>query len=240
MKTLLTFIILSAFCPVGMAEASSKRVTLGAILFPPNTRMEQTSGECIGLSIDVTRKILRKYQIELDVLCASPIRIYKLMANSEIDLTINIKSTQALRDYAHFSEKPYRQLTLNLYRYSSAPALNSVSAIRGFDYNGYRQKYLDMGVEFLDLPNAISAIQFFVKQQSDALLSYHSPVAFFLENDKLGFPEKVSMTPLLQVDTHYAIAVGSENFELLKSALQDYAKQQNINYYQDSVLAETQ
>lgn len=232
-KTLNTILFL-VICHLGSdVNAEQKRVTLGTILFPPNIQIDQSSGKCVGKNIDVTRQILSGYQIELDVVCASPMRIYKLLARSEVDFTINIKSTRALKDSVYFVERPYRQLVLNLYRYRSAQGFKSVSAIRGFDYNGYRQQYKDMGIEFLDLPNAVSAIQVFVKQQSDALLSYQSPVLFFQRNDKLGFPEEVSVTPLLKIDTHYAIAKKSDNFELIRSALNDYAQRRDFSYFQD-------
>lgn len=86
--------------------------------------------------------------------------------------TINIKSTKALANLVEFSKTPFRKLVLNLYSHSDAKNFSTISAVRGFDYQGYREKYAKEGVEFIDLPSTISAIRVFIKRRSNHLLSY--------------------------------------------------------------------
>ena len=238
MKLVRLILCISALTCLPPASATEQRVTLGSVLFPPNTQFDEATGECIGENIDVTRAILASYEVQLDVVCALPIRMYRMIQNSEVDFTVNIKTTRALKPYVEFIDPPYDQLVLNLYKYSSSSQTKTISAIRGFDYNGYRQKYMDQNYEFIDLPTAVSAIQVFLKQRSDALISYQSNVVYLQRNNAMVFPKEVIITPLIKVDTHYAIARGSPHFDLLWGVFNDYASKNNLTYFSASSLVD--
>jgi polar amino acid transport system substrate-binding protein len=153
-------------------------------VFPPDSRLDEVTQKCIGAFIDVTEKIMAEYTIKLDVICAPPIRIYKLLENADIDFTINIESTEALPDDHVFVETPYQTLYLDLYTHNKLTSIKEVAAIRGFGYHGYRNKMLANGYTFFDLPTSISAIQVFLKKRSRHLISYRAPVDYYINEKK--------------------------------------------------------
>lgn len=229
MRLYILFSSLLISLPQAFGEA--KTVTFGAALFPPSAYFDKSTGECIGENIDVTKKILVNYNIKLEVVCALPVRMYRLVQNSEVDFTVNVKLTRALKPYVEFVEPPIKPLVINLYRYGTKDEFKTISAIRGFDYNGGRQKFVDQNYEFIDLPTAISALQLFLKRRSDALISYQSNILHLQQQNEMMFPKDVIITPLLKVDAYFAIAKGSEHFDLLNYILKDYAQKHKLQYF---------
>lgn len=213
--------------------AEPRAVTFGTILYPPGTNIEENTGKCIGSNIDRTRKILRHYDININVVCTAPIRIYKMIENNQIDFTINIKSTLALSPYVEFTRVPSRQIILNLYKHKNVDVMTSISAVRGFDYNGHRLKFTEQEIEFIDLHNTISAIQVFVRQRSDALLSYQGPMDYYLATKGIDLDDTVQIKKLLTLDSFYAINKESPYAEILHSALDDFAEKNELKYYVD-------
>ena len=213
------------------AYAEQQVVTLGASLFPPSAYIDKSTSKCIGENIDVTTKILAHYNIKLEVVCTLPARMYLLVKNSEVDFTINVKSTRALSPYVEFVDPPFKKLVINLYRYDTNKEFKTISAIRGFDYNGSRQTLADQNYEFFDLPTAESALQIFLMRRSDALVSYQSNVSHLTLQKAMALPKEVTVTPLLEVNAYYGITKGSANFDLLRHVLNDYAQQHNLEYF---------
>lgn len=213
------------------AYAEQQIVTLGASLFPPSAYIDKSTGKCVGENIDVTTKILAYYNIKLEVVCTLPARMYRLVKNSEVDFTVNPKSTKALSPYVEFVDPRFKKLVINLYRYGTNSEFKTISAIRGFDYNGSRQTLVDQNYQFVDLPTAESALQFFLKRRSDALISYQSNVVHLKRQNAIIFPKEITVTPLLEVNAYYGITKGSANFDLLRHVLSDYAEQHNLEYF---------
>lgn len=213
------------------AYAEQQSVTLGASLFPPSAYIDKSTGKCVGENIDVTSKILAHYNVKLEVICTLPARMYLLVKNLEVDFTVNVKSTRALSPYVEFVEPPLKKLFINLYRYDTDSKFKTISAIRGFDYNGIRQKLVDQNYQFVDLPTAEAALQLFLKGRSDALISYQSNVAHLKQQNSMVFPKEMSVTTQLEVNAYYGITKGSAKFDLLKHILSDYAKQHNLEYF---------
>ena len=211
--------------------AEQQSVTLGASLFPPSAYIDKNTGKCVGENIDVTRKILSHYDIKLEVVCTLPARMYRLVKNSEVDFTVNVKSTRALSPYVEFIEPPLKKLVVNLYHYGTNNKLKTVSAVRGFDYNGSRQKLIDQNYRFVDLPTPESALQLFLKRRIDALISYQSNVVHLKQQNAIEFPKEVTVTPLINVNAYYGIAKGSAHFDLLQYVLNDYARKHNLEYF---------
>jgi polar amino acid transport system substrate-binding protein len=223
------YICMSIIWP--QAYAGQKSVTLGASLFPPSAYIDKSTGKCVGENIDVTSKILAHYNIKLEVVCTLPARMYILVKNSEVDFTINPKSTKALSPYVKFVEPPFKKLVINLYRYDTNSEFKTISAILGFDYNGMRQKLVDQNYQFVDLPTAESALQLFLKRRSDALVSYQSNVDHLKRQNAIMFSKEITVTPLLEVNAYYGITKGSANFDLLWHVLNDYAEQHSLEYF---------
>ena len=226
--TLVLLVLLTSFSSLGEELA-----TFGAIVFPPHTTFDDKTKECVGDSIISTRHILRQYDIEMDVVCASAIRIYKLIESGKVDITINVKSTNALKHNVTFINTPYQSLSLALYSHESIASQRTISAIRGFDYHGQRQRLLANGFEFVDLPNSLSALQVFVKRRSSHLISYQGPAEYYLREFTEKLQEPLMVTPLLSVDTHYAISKKSLYTAKLQAAFNDYAQKHKFDYFRE-------
>lgn len=207
------------------------KVTLGILVFPPHSRIDEVTNECLGGFISITEKILAEYDTKVDVVCAPPIRIYRMLKNADVDFTINIKSTKALPEDMVFVETPFSTLKLDLYSHKNAPAMKSIAAIRGFSYHGFRTKLVDQGYEFFDLPSSTSAIQLFLKKRTSHLISYRAPVDYYIEENKLNIENDVSIVPLITVPTYYGISGQSPYLEKLKSAFDDYAAKHQITFF---------
>ncbi len=208
-----------------MAKDRPESVTLGSVLFPPATQFDPVTGRCFGRSINRTREILGQYNIKLNVVCVAAVRIYKMIADGEVDFTINVRSTRALQPNVTFIEKPFNQIRLNLYQYQDRIPMQSVAAIRGFDYAGKRQLLESQNIEFIDQPTSISAIQVFIRKRSDALLAYQGPVEHYLQSNELQLDSNVSITPLQKIDSHYAVSNHSPNASELITILNDFSNQ---------------
>ncbi len=213
------------------ALSEQQTITFGAALFPPSAYFDNTTGQCIGENIDVTKKIMAQYNVKLEIVCALPIRMYRLVEHAEVDFTVNVKSTRALKPYVEFIDPPLKQLVINLYRYGRNSEFKNIAAIRGFDYHGIRQQFVDQKYAFIDLPTAQSALQIFLKRRSDGLISYQSNIGHLQKQITLRFPSEITVTPLLKVDAFYAISKGSEKFDLVKFILNDYAQKHNLSYF---------
>lgn len=230
LQILLMALLLTFFNTPPVKSEEVPTVTMGALLFSPDIRIDE-NGVCVGDSIDVSRFILAQHGINMNVVCAPPIRMYRLVQNGEVDFTINIQSTTALKPFVKFVDPPYALLSLNHYKHNVASRAKSIAAIRGFDYNGFRKQFEEQNFEFIDLPTASAALQVFLKKRSASLLSYEATVRFAQINEGAEVPSSVTITPLLQILTHYAIAEKSPNFDLLWIAFHEYAKNHNIKFF---------
>lgn len=204
---------------------------MGAIIFPPSSEIDYKTNQCVGRSIDITRHILEEYYIELDVTCASAIRIYKLIENGDIDLIINVKSTSALSNNVTFIEPAYGVLKVNLYERLTDKPQRVISAIRGFDYIGNRDRYASEGFEFIDLPNSISVARVFEKKRSDYMLTYEKPVRYFIEQGLVTMSDDIKVTPLAEANNYYAVVKSSPKRSLLVKTLEDYAEKNEYKLF---------
>jgi polar amino acid transport system substrate-binding protein len=223
-------VVLLVFLSIPSVQASTE-LTMGVVWFPPDVILDEKTKECVGRNITITRAILLKYDIKINVICASPLRIYRMIESEEIDFTINIKSTEALTKYVEFSDIPFRKIILNLYTHNEPNQNKTISMVRGFDYQGYRQRYSDEGFDFIDLPNTISAIRVFMKGRSHYMLSYESPVEHYLATNNITMKNTVSITPLLEIDSYYGVAKHSPHRHELMQAFSDYAVKHHAQYF---------
>ena len=109
------------FLFLGLSSPISARgnVTLGILVFLPHSRIDDVTNECVGRFVNFTEKILAEYSINLDVVCAPPIRIYQLLKNADVDFTINIKSTKALPKDIVFVDSLFSTFRLDLYTHKN-------------------------------------------------------------------------------------------------------------------------
>ena len=214
-----------------MPSNAKQTVTLGTLVFPPMARVDQQSNKCVGHFVTITKKILAAYAINIDVICAPPIRIYRLLENAKVDFTINIKSTKAMPKDMVFVDTPFSTLSLDLYAHKDTVLTRSVAAIRGFSYHGFREELTAQGYEFFDLPTSISAIQLFLKKRTSHLISYRSPVDYYIQEKKLNLKDNVIIKPLVDVPTYYAISGNSPHLEKLQAAFNDYASKHQLSFF---------
>jgi polar amino acid transport system substrate-binding protein len=213
--------------------SAGNKVTFGILVFPPHSKLDELTNKCVGPFITITEKILAEYDINVDVVCAPPIRIYRLLENGDVDFTINIKSTKGLPKDIIFVDTPFSTLKLDLYTHNNANSMKSIAAIRGFGYQGFRTKLMAQGYEFFDLPTSTSAIQLFLKKRSSHLISYRSPVDYYIGEKKLNIKDGVSVLPLITVPTYYGIAGQSPHLEKLQAAFNDYASKQQFKFFDE-------
>jgi polar amino acid transport system substrate-binding protein len=214
--------------------AAKQEVTLGVVLFEPFSMIDSETNECIGEAINITKRILSEYNVDVEVVCANASRIYKLIENAEVDFSINVKTTNALANNVEFIDQPFTNLRLNLYSRISDSKQRTVAAIRGFDYNGHRLNLTQEGYEFIDLPNALSAARLFDLKRAENLISYAGPVEYYVKNKILTLDNNILIIPLGSITTHYAIAKKSPQIRLLKKVLNDYAKKHSFEYFAES------
>ena len=213
-------------------------VTLGGHHFPPYMVFNELDGSCSGEAVDVSRIILRESNIDLQLVCASPARIFRLLKLGEVDFTINIKSTGALSDGVEFVDPPYTSLQLMLYentRIEPGSKLRNIAAIRGFDYNGFRTRLLQQGYHFIDMPESISAVKMYLLGRSEGLITYQAPFIYYLQSQQQMPPNNSSSTLLHAVDSHYVISNKSILRYELKLAFEQYANKNKLAYFEHSL-----
>lgn len=217
---------------------AAERVTLGIILFPPNTRYDPVKKECTGHTINVVRHILNKHDISMEVVCGTAARIYKLLDLGTIDFTFNIKSTRAVTDRVVFVEPAFSIISLRMYSHKGQSTPGTVAAIKGFDYNGLRDSLTSEGYEFVDLPNTISAIQVFLREKSDHLMAYSGPMDYYLDHTEINLAPHISFQEMFSANSHIALNKKSDKLEMLNTLFSRYAHDNSLQIFTDIQLPE--
>lgn len=211
--------------------AQQSRVVFGASLFPPSAYIDKASGKCIGENIDITHKIFDHQPVTVEIVCAPPARMYRLIQRGDVDFTINVKTTAALAPYVEFVDTPLKPLIVNLYQFVDKPEPKTIAAIRDFDYDGSRMLLAQNQVTFIDLPTPEAALKLFLKQRSDALISYQSNIEHLLREQSLTFPKAVRSSRLSAVNAYYGVTKTSAHYALITHILNEYADTHKLNYY---------
>jgi polar amino acid transport system substrate-binding protein len=231
LKVILLFL---SFLLFHAATTASNKPVFGVLLFPPSVFIDEETGICMGEVISLTRKILDEQSIPIDIICAPPSRLYRMLENEQIDFTMNIKSTKSLPDDIVFIETPYSTLQLNQYSHINREAEKYVAATRGFDYQGYRDVLTEKKYNFIDLPNSISAIQVFLKKRSAHLLSFKRPFDFYIKDKQLKISDTIITTTLFAVPTFYGINNASPHLDKLSMAFNHYADKHDVKYFKSA------
>jgi polar amino acid transport system substrate-binding protein len=219
--------------PTLTSAKDSKTIYLGALEFPPFAYSGIGSSECIGYVMEVTRAILNENGYKLDAICAPAIRVYRMIQSGELDLTVNIKSTKLLQGHADFIEPNFGELELIFLSHKDRGFENMVSAIRGFDYHGERDKLVADGYSFQDTPGSIDAIKIFMRERTRHLITYKAPFKFYLEQNGFFMPSDAEVRELRALPTYYAISKKSDKYELLKKILTEHAQKKDIKRFDE-------
>jgi len=223
-------VVIFVFLSIASIQAETE-LTMGVVVFPPDVILDGKTKECVGSNITLTRELLLEYGIKFHVVCAPPQRIIRLIQNGGIDFTISIKSVEAINKHVIYSDIPVRKIRLSLYTHNESNNSQTISAVRGFEYQGYRKKFSEQGLEFIDLPNIDSAIQVFLKGRSEAMISYESPVQNYMDTNNIARLDTYSITPLLEIDAYYSVAKRSPHRKELIQAFRGYAVKHKVQYF---------
>ncbi len=223
------FVVVFFTVPIQIQAKTS--LTFGVAIFPPHTVFNKATKECEGLAIDITRAIFEQKGYSVDILCTSAARIFKMIELGEVDLTINIKSTEALRNHVTFIEPAFSNLQLNLYTNSAHPYDFSLATIRGYDYEGYRSQFENDGFIFVDVPSSEDSIRLFLQNRTFALLSYKGPFDFFIQQYNLDSLDSITVKELTLIQTHYAISRKSSHYVSMKTILNRFIKEKQLNMF---------
>jgi polar amino acid transport system substrate-binding protein len=152
-------------------------VNVGLTVFPPFIQ-EDEAGNCTGTTIDKIISTFPSEQYQVNIYCSTPARVYRDLANSKIDLTVNVKSTKSMIDDVYFSEVPAVTLEVLLISYPEKK-VKSIAAIRQFSYGDTRETLEKQGLLILDQANSKEAVTVFLRGGTDAIVTYRSPFYFY-------------------------------------------------------------
>ncbi|RVU35604.1 hypothetical protein EOE67_13495 [Rheinheimera riviphila] len=221
------------FCaPLFYAQAAPVVLKMGVHNFPPDI-VVNADGSCGGPGLELSRDIFEAAGMQVEPRCITPARMYLLLDSGDIDFSINIKSTLKLSRQHLPVEPPYSKLQLVLYSHnhsSDAPRDDSVAAIRAFDYQGQRQQLLQRGYIFVDLPDSVSASQFFLHQRSQHLITYDGPFRSFLSKSQPELLKELQRKPITSIDTFYIVSAQSKHQAAMQQAITQFAQKHRCLY----------
>lgn len=221
-------------CFWSFSLCAEQPVVMGVILIEPFIKLNEKTNTCEGEALDITKNILAASEIKVEVVCANPNRIYKMIENAQVDFTINVTTTKAIVDHVEFVKLPFRKLELNLYSRHVDPEQNTVAAIKGFDYNGFRQQLSSNGYEFIDMPSPISASRLFAMGKTSHLIFYSGPLNYYVSKQVIALDDSVAVKTLDTTTSHYGIARKSKYIDLLKEAFANHARETKVEYFIDT------
>jgi len=166
--------------------------------------------------------------MRLGVVCAPAARVYRLLQSGEIDMTINVNSTDGIVGHATFFNRPFSFIELSLISYADATE-KSIAAIRAFDYGGYRDRLSSQGYKFINVPTAQDAVKVFLKRRSESLITYKGPFDYMMAN--MPTPPGAAMITerIDKVPVFFAVAVNSPNAGAINQWLASYSLQLPVN-----------
>lgn len=193
-------------------------IRVGTIVFPPLVQKD-SDGRCHGNSIDNIYRIFQSDVFAVEIYCATPARIYRDFANANVDITLNIKSTDSLADNVYFSKHPTNVLEVILYSKKDSD-IRTVSSIYQFNYHGIRDSLVSEGYKMIDQANSKEAITVFIRGGTDALLSYKMPFEYYsaqvLERASFGrIKVEYDEKSLMKVPTYFVVNKSSPYAELI-------------------------
>lgn len=205
---------------------------MGVHNFPPDI-VVNADGSCGGPGLALSQRIFAAAGMQVEPVCITPARMYLLLDSGDIDFSINIKSTLKLSRQHLPVEPAYSELQLVLYSHlpsSNAPRDDSVAAIRAFDYLGQRQLLLQRGYIFVDLPDSVSASQFFLHQRSEHLLTYDGPFRAYLNAQQPALLKTLRRQSIASIDTFYILSAHSAHQAAMQQAISQFAKIHHCGY----------
>lgn len=167
------------FVPAKTTAEQVLTVNVGLTVFPPLIQ-EDGEGGCFGSVVDKINSTFPSSQYDVNLYCSTPTRVYRDLANSMIDLTVNVKSTKSMTDNVYFSDRPAATLQVFMVSYPNSK-IESVLAIREFSYGNMRDTLLEQGVNIVEQSNSKEAVTVFLRRGTDAIITYRLPFDFYYD-----------------------------------------------------------
>lgn len=206
-------------------NGQKQNLVIGLIIFPPYMN-KNADGKCYGSAIADIRNIFPRKDYQLELYCASPLRIYRDFNKGDVDITINIKSTKVLSKNVIYSREPYQLLdiVLNTRLQSTNKKIVSIS---GYNYDGVRDELSRQGYQFIDVANTKEAVTVFFRGGADAILSYKKPFEHYeslvRQNVQLNHANNVSKQTILKATpTYFTVNKLNKNSLELAQKIDDY------------------
>jgi polar amino acid transport system substrate-binding protein len=215
------------------SSQGKQTLTFGTSHFPPSVIVDPESGHCSGDLIDNVKKIFVESDFRLKIVCAPTSRMYRMLVNGEIDLTATIKTAAQLDGLITLVTPTYADMHLSLFNHKNDKQLKTISAVRGFQYNGQRKILQQKGFEFYDLPDIDSAFQFFIKKRSAYFLAYKSPVIYMLNKDGLHIRHNIVEKKMDSIPLYFAISNKSAMFEQIQKVFHGFAAKNAVKHFLD-------
>lgn len=200
---------------------------VGLIEFPPLSTVSENS-ECTGIGTETLHKIFAKTNYNLIIYCSSPSRVYRDFNTGSIDLTINVKTTDALTKNALYSDFPFATLTVSLYEKSNIKQnINKISSVRFYSYNNMRAELEEKGYHFIDSNNTKESIAVFIRENDYKLVSYAGPFEYYLEQiaemrEVTELKNTIKERVLVEADSYFTINKTNINAIEIKKIIDDY------------------
>lgn len=210
-----------------------KILRMGIHNFPPDFVVSADGKSCSGEGYLLAQRLFAQAGFKLKAVCTTPARMYLLLDQGEVDFSINVKTTVAISKTHQFVEPAYMPMQLMLYSHalsSAAPQDKTVAAIRSFDYLGQRQQLLQQGYQLVDMPDSISAIQLFLHQRTQHLISYQGPFAAYAAQQPTDLVVNLKQKKLAEIDAYFVVSAASHDHQRIIEVLQHYAKTHSCSY----------
>jgi hypothetical protein len=213
---------------------SDKVLRMGIHNFPPDFVVSADGKTCAGEGYLLAQRLFSQAGFKLKAVCTTPARMYLLLDQGEVDFSINVKTTAAISKKHKFVEPAYMPMQLMLYSHqlsTDAPQDKTVAAIRSFDYLGQRQQLLQQGYQLVDMPDSISAIQLFLHQRTQHLISYQGPFVAHADTQSTDVVAGLKQKKLAEIDAYFVVSAASADHQRVIEVLQQYAKAHSCSYF---------
>ncbi len=210
-------------------QPKNLQLRVGLIEFPPLST-GQGSRSCKGAATETLHRIFALTRYKLTIYCSSPSRVYRDFNAGSIDLTINVKTTEALSKNALYSEHPFTTLTVSLYDKTTRTIdTNKISSVRFYSYHNMRSELEEKGYKFFDLNNTQESIAVFIRENDYKLVSYSGPFWYYLEKisqmrDFAELQTTIDEVILAQADSYFTINKSYKNAKEIKKIIDDFYK----------------
>lgn len=215
------------------AVPPDKVLRMGIHNFPPDFVVSTDGKSCAGEGYLLAQRVFAQAGYKLEAVCTTPARMYLLLDQGDVDFSINVKTTAAISKKHSFVEPAYMPMQLMLYSHalsSAAPQDKTVAAIRSFDYLGQRQQLLQQGYQLVDMPDSISAVQLFLHQRTQHLISYQEPFVAYADKQSTDVVTGLKQKKLAEIDAYFVVSAASTDHQHIIDVLQLYAKTHSCSY----------